>query len=111
MIAVAKLHTRKGGSASWGRPGDELLLNAAVDESDPADDSADELFATAFGSRSTNTHYDWSALADLTDEDDRAMDEIEQAMREDWLHQASVELAEVEDEGEEFFSRDDPARR
>ena len=82
MIAVVKLHTRKGGSASWGRPGDELLLHAAVDECDPAYDSADELFATAF-----------------------------EAMREDWLHQASVELAEVEDEGEEFFSRDDPARR
>ena len=37
MLVVAKLHTSKGGSASWGRPGDELI-EATVDEYDPVRD-------------------------------------------------------------------------
>jgi hypothetical protein len=33
------------------------------------------------------------------------MDEIEEAMREDWMERAMIEQAEVEDEGEAFFSQ------
>jgi hypothetical protein len=103
-FAVSAIHTTKRGKVNWGQPGDELL-DTVVDEHDPAYDSADELFETAFGSKSRNTQYDSSALADLTDEDELAMDEIEVAMREAWIEKANLEQAEVEDEGEEFFSR------
>ena len=80
------------------------MMDAAVDEHDPAYDSADELFENAFGSESRNMQYDWSGLAELTDEDESAMDEIEIAMREEWVERASFEQAEVEEEGREFFS-------
>ena len=92
------------GKANWGRPGDEML-EADIDENDPAYDSADELFEAAFGSNSRNTIYDWSAITALNDEDDSAMDEIEEAMREDWMERAKIEQAEVEDEGEAFFAQ------
>ena len=91
------------------RLGDELV-DTVVDEHDPAYDSADELFETAFGSNSRNTQYDWSTLADLTDEDGLAMDEIEVAMREDWIEKAYIQQAEVEDEGEELFSLEHQAQ-
>ncbi len=80
-------------------------MDDVIDENDPAYDSADELFGAAFESRSRNTNDDWSAVAELTDEDRRAMDEIEDAMREDWMERAKVEQAEVEDEGEAFFAQ------
>ena len=91
------------GKVNWGRPGDELV-DTFLDEHDPAYDSADELFETAFGSRSRNTQYDWSGLAGLTDEDSEAMDEIEIAMREEWIERADQEQAEVEEEGQAFFT-------
>ena len=71
---------------------------------DPAYDSADELFENAFGSSSRNTKYDWSTLIGLSDEDEAAMDEIEDAMREEWMEKATIEQVEIEDEGEAFFS-------
>ena len=90
------------GKANWGRPGDELN-GTVIDEHDPAYDSADQLFETAFGSNSRNTKYDWSILAELSDEDEAAMDEIEVAMREEWLEKASMEQADIEEEGNLFF--------
>ena len=81
------------------------MFETSIDENDPAYDSADELFEAAFGSNSRNTNYDWSVVTELTDEDDCAMDEIEVAMREDWMEQANIEQAEVEDEGEAFFAQ------
>jgi hypothetical protein len=84
------------------------MLEARIDENDPAYDSADELFGAAFGSNSTNTNYDWSIVAELTDEDDSAMDEIEEAMREDWMERANLEQAEVEEEGAAFFAQQQP---
>jgi hypothetical protein len=49
--------------------------------------------------------YHWSKVAELTDEDERAVDEIEEGMRGDWMDQAKIEQAEdeVEDEGEAFL--------
>jgi hypothetical protein len=44
-------------------------------------------------------------FAELNDEDFYAMDEIEEAMREDWMERAMIEQAEVEDEGEAFFNQ------
>ncbi len=87
MLVVAKLHTSKGGSASWGRPGDELI-EATVDEYDPAYDS-DELSASAFGSK---------LHGEFTDEDELATDEIEVAMWQDWIEQARVGHSLAEDE-------------
>ena len=55
------------GKANWGRPGDEII-EASIDENDPAYDSADELFGAAFGSNSRDTNYDWAVIADLTDQ-------------------------------------------
>jgi hypothetical protein len=102
-FAVSAVCTTKRGKVNWGRPGDELI-ESAVDEHVPAYDSADELFENACGSNSRNTQYDWSILADLTEEDELAMDEIEVAMCEAWIEKANHEQAEVEDEGEEFFA-------
>jgi hypothetical protein len=82
-----------------------LGADDAIDERDPCYDSADELFETAFGSRVRNTQYDWAAVAQLSDEDDCAMDEIEEAMREEWIARADMEQAEVEMEGEAFFAQ------
>ncbi len=81
------------------------MLDAVIDENDPAYDSADELFEAAFGSNSRNTPYDWSSISDLAYEDDCAMDEIEEAVREDWMERAQIEQVEVEDEGEAFFAQ------
>ena len=103
-MATNEVSKRQGaGKANWGRPGDEML-DTVIDENDPAYDSADELFGAVFGSDSRNTMYDWSAVTELTDEDDSAMDGIEEAMREDWMDRAKMEQAEVEDEGEAFFA-------
>jgi hypothetical protein len=102
-VATNEVSKRQGaGKANWGRPGDEMF-DTVIDEHDPAYDSADELFGAAFGSSSRNTNYDWSVVTELTDEDDCAMDEIEEAMREDWMERAKMEQAEVEEEGEAFF--------
>ncbi len=104
-MSTNEVSKRQGaGKANWGRPGDEMLYTV-IDENDPAYDSADELFGAAFGSNLRNTIYDWSAVAELTDEDNCAMDEIEEAMREDWMEQANVEQAEVEVEGAAFFAQ------
>ncbi len=81
-----------------------MLDDCAIDERDPCYDSADELFEAAFGSCARNTQYDWSAVAELSAEDDSAMDEIEEAMREDWIATADLEQAEVDAEGEAFFA-------
>ncbi len=78
------------------------MLDAVIDENDPAYDSADELFEAAFGSDSRNAPYDWSAISDPADEDDCAMEEIEEAVREDWMERAQIEQVEVE---EAFFAQ------
>ena len=91
------------GKANWGRPGDELV-EAHQDEHDPAYDSAEELLERAFGvCAMRNPHFDWSAVAELTDEDESAMDEIEEAMRQEWMDQVESEQAELEAEAEQFF--------
>jgi len=104
--AVNELPKRRaaGKVVDWGRPGDEMLDDGAIDERDPSYDSADELFEAAFGSCVRNTQYDWAAVAELSAEDDCAMDEIEEAMREEWIATADLEQAEVDAEGEAFFA-------
>jgi hypothetical protein len=93
LLVVAKLHTSKGGSASWGRPGDELI-EATVDEYDPAYDS-DELSESAFGSSKLRGEFtDEDELAT----DELATDEIEVAMWQDWIEQARVGHSPAEDE-------------
>ena len=84
-----------------------MLDDGAIDERDPSYDSADELFETAFGSCVRNTQYDWAAVSELSAEDDCAMDEIEEAMREEWIATADLEQAEVDAEGEAFFAQTD----
>eukprot|EP00961_Rhodomonas_salina_P024366 328136-Rhodomonas_salina.1 len=96
--------TKKGGSgtANWGKPGDELEI-APIDHDDPAYDSADELFEKAFGGNPKNTKFDWSSWEDMSDEDNLAMTEIEEQMKEDFLREVEKEVVELEDEGEAFF--------
>lgn len=106
MAAVSANNTTKrggAGKANWGRLGDENF-DTTIDEQDPAYDSADELFENAFGSCSKNTMYDWSAVIHLSDEDDLAMNEIEDAIREEWVERADREQKDIEDEGEAFFT-------
>ncbi len=91
------------GKANWGRPGDELL-EVALDAHDPAYDSAEELLEAAFGICAVrNPRFDWSAVAELTEEDESAMDEIEEAMRQEWMDQVESEQAELEAEAAHFF--------
>jgi len=98
----ASMKKNGSGNANWGKPGDELDI-APIDQEDPAYDSADELFEKAFGGRPKNTKFDWSAVQDLSDEDDAAMTEIEEAMKEDFMREVEKEVAELQDEGEAFF--------
>uniref|UniRef100_A0A7S0HTW0 Hyaluronan/mRNA-binding protein domain-containing protein n=1 Tax=Hanusia phi TaxID=3032 RepID=A0A7S0HTW0_9CRYP len=91
------------GKGNWGRPGDELSV-PSIDEQDPAYDSADELFQRAFGTSPPSTSsFDWSAVQDLSDEDQMAMNEIEDAMREEWMKTCEKETEDISDEAEEFF--------
>ena len=91
------------GKANWGRPGDELV-EVSLDEHDPAYDSAEELFEAAFGGCAVrNPRLDWAAITELSDEDEHAMDEIEDAMRQDWLEKLDLEQDELEAEAESFF--------
>ena len=91
------------GKANWGRPGDELL-EVSLDEHDPAYDSSEELFQTAFdGCAVSNPRFDWALVTELSDEDKHAMDEIEDAMRQDWLDQLDHEQDELDAEAESFF--------
>jgi len=92
------------GKANWGRPGDEMN-EVPLDEHDPAYDSADELFDKAFGGKHRNTQFDWAAAQDLSDEDNSAMDEIEEELRDQWMTSVEKELADIEAEGEAFFSQ------
>jgi hypothetical protein len=106
--AINELPKRRAASkVDWGHPGDEMLDDDAIDERDPCYDSADELFEAAFGSCVRNTKYDWATVAQLSAEDDCAMDEIEDAMREEWIAKADLEQAEVDAEGEAFFAQTD----
>ncbi len=90
------------GKANWGRPGDEMV-QVDLDEYDPAYDSADDLFDRAFGIAAPKD-FDWSAVTDLSEEDHNAMSEIEVAMEAEWMHRHQSEQADVEDEGNAFFS-------
>jgi len=102
--ALSENSKRMGaGKANWGRPGDELV-EVSLDEHDPAYDSAEELLEAAFGScAARNPRFEWAAVAELTNEDESAMDEIEDAMRQEWMDQIESEEAELEAEAEQFF--------
>jgi hypothetical protein len=79
------------------------MLQVRLDEYDPAYDSADELFDRAFGIAAPKD-FDWSAVADLSEEDNNAMTEIDAAMEAEWMHRHQFEQADVEDEGKAFFA-------
>mmetsp|Transcript_662 Transcript_662/g.1402 ORF Transcript_662/g.1402 Transcript_662/m.1402 type:complete len:96 (-) Transcript_662:180-467(-) len=79
------------------------MVQVNVDEYDPAYDSADDLFDRAFGIAAPK-NFDWSAVADLSEEDNNAMTEIDAAMEAEWMHRHKCEQADVEDEGKAFFA-------
>lgn len=65
----------------------------------------DELFENAFGKpRGGHVDYDWSQGQDLSSSDCDDMDEIEEAMFQDWLGAYEQESTHIQDEGEEFFN-------
>ena len=69
---------------------------------DPSYDSVEEILERAFG-KDNSVNFDWAAIADMSDEDHIAMNEIEEEIRHDWMEKNSAEQAEIEDEGEAFF--------
>jgi ligand-binding SRPBCC domain-containing protein len=79
------------------------MVHVFVDEYDPAYDSADDLYDRAFGIAAPKD-FDWSAVADLSEEDNNAMTEIDVAMEAEWMHRHQSEQADVEDEGKAFFA-------
>jgi hypothetical protein len=79
------------------------MVQANMDEYDPAYDSADDLFDRAFGIAAPKD-FDWAAVADLSEEDHNAMTEIEDAIEAEWMHRHQSEQADVEDEGKAFFA-------
>mmetsp|Transcript_48182 Transcript_48182/g.127586 ORF Transcript_48182/g.127586 Transcript_48182/m.127586 type:complete len:146 (-) Transcript_48182:175-612(-) len=90
------------GKANWGRPGDEMVEDE-MDSYDPAYDSADELFVHAFGVPAPE-NFNWACVADLTEEDNNAMDEIDRAMEADWMTKHIREQSDIEDEAKAFFA-------
>ena len=79
------------------------MVEADLDQYDPAYDSADDLFDRAFGVPAPK-NFDWAAVADLSEEDNAAMSEIDAAMEAEWMSQHQAEQADIEDEGKAFFA-------
>ena len=100
-VMPGRQSSKRGGTghANWGRPGDELYDDVEVDYTDL---SAEEALVTANG-------LEWSEVDDLSDEDQSNMDELEAAMREDWLSRQASESQQIQDEGEDFFNSLDPS--
>jgi hypothetical protein len=92
------------GKGNWGKAGDELSLDVALDEHDPAYDSADELYSRAFGT-SPPSGFSWNQVNDISEDDNEAMNEIEAVMMSDWLSEQFKEAAGIQDEAEEFFNK------
>jgi len=62
LTLASRNQLKKGGrgGANWGRPGDELVEDV-LSSADPAYDSCDELFESAFGRpRGGHVNYDWA---------------------------------------------------
>ena len=96
---------KKGaGKGNWGKAGEELSLDVALDEHDPAYDSADELYSRAFGT-SPPSGFSWNQVNDISEDDNEAMNEIEAVMMSDWLSEQFKEAAGIQDEAEEFFNK------
>jgi len=97
---------KKGGAGkgNWGKAGDDLDEDLALDENDPGYDSAEELFGKAFGS-SPPSGFSWDQVNDISNDDNEAMNEIEAAIKDAWLTQVTKEVAECQDDAEEFFNK------
>ena len=94
-----KASSKKRASANWGRPGDELWDEYDFDITEP---SHEEALASAAG-------LEWAEVDGLSDDDSQNMEELEHAMRNDWLRTQENETSdEIAREGEKFFSSLDP---
>ena len=98
---------KKGGAGkgNWGKGGsDDLTEDLALDSNDPGYDSAEEMFGKAFGS-SPPSGFSWDQVNDISDEDNAAMNEIEAALKSDWMASVTKEIEPIQDDAEEFFNR------
>jgi hypothetical protein len=104
VASTGRAMTKKGGAgrANWGKPGDEYYDDDCSDF-DCTDLSPEEAIACTSG-------LEWAEVDSLSDEDQSNMDELEEAMREDWLRTQESESQdnEIQDEGEAFFNSLDP---
>ena len=89
-VSAGRAIPKKGGAgrANWGKPGDEYYYDDC-DEFDCNDLSPAEAIA----------------IDSLSDEDKSNMEDLEDAMREEWLRTQEYEQdSEIQEEGEAFFN-------
>ena len=106
VVLVTNSLSRQSTSRTPHTTGKKVLYRCSCRISHLLDFSADELFQKAFGTSPPSTSsFDWSAVQDLSDEDQMAMNEIEDAMREEWMRNYEKEAEDISDEAEEFFGQ------